>query len=105
MDFPEGSFKVLLITIGRKSGKEHSVELRAVFYNGKIYFSRRDPNSDWLKNSLQNQHVKIQYQGKNFTGIASLVNDQEMCKKISQIKYSDKRSEDPRIVLEVTPCE
>ncbi len=93
------------MTTGRKSGKEHSVEIRAVFYNGKFYFSRRNPNSDWLKNALYNPDVKIQYQGKSVVGTASLVNDQELCKKISQMKYADKRSEETRTVLQVTPCE
>jgi hypothetical protein len=38
-------------------------------------------------------------------GKAFLVNDQELCKKISQMKYSDKRSEEARIVLQISPCE
>ena len=105
MQIPEGAFKAVLVTIGRKSGKEHSVEARAVFYNGKFYFSRRNPNSDWLKNAIQNPNVKISYQEKLIDGIALLVNDQELCKKISQIKYADKRSEEARIVLQVNPCE
>ena len=105
MEIHEGTFKAMLITTGRKSGKEHSVEIRAVFYNGKFYFSRRNPCSDWLKNALYNSDVKIKYQGKLILGKASLVNDQELCKKISQMKYADKRSEEIRIVLQVNPCE
>jgi hypothetical protein len=105
VDIPEGTFKAVLVTTGRKSGKEHSVEARAVFYNGKFYFSRRNPNSDWLKNAIQNPNVKILYQGKLIVGKAFLVNDQELCKKISQMKYSDKRSEEARIVLQISPCE
>ena len=105
MGIQEGTFKAVLVTTGRKSGKEHSIEARAVFYNGKFYFSRRNPSSDWLKNALHNPNVKISYQGKLIEGIASLVNDQELCKKISQIKYADKRSEEARIVLQVNPCE
>ena len=105
MDIPEGTFKAVLFTTGRKSGKEHSVEVRAVFYNGKFYFSRRNPNSDWLKNAIHNPNVKISFQGKFIEGIALLVNDQELCKKVSQMKYSDKRSEEARIVLQVSPCE
>ena len=81
------------------------MEARVVFYNGKFYFSRRNPNSDWLKNAIKNPNVKISYQGKIIDGIALLVNDQELCKKISQMKYSDKRSEEARIVLQVSPCE
>lgn len=105
MEIQEGTFKAILSTTGRKSGKEHSVEIRAVFYKGKFYFSRRNPNSDWLKNALYNPNVKIEYQGKCILGKASLVNDQELCKKISQMKYTDKRSEELRIVLQVIPYE
>ena len=105
MQIPEGAFKAVLVTIGRKSGKEHAVEARAVFYNGKFYFSRRNPNSDWLKNAIQNPNVKISYQGKLIDGIALLVSDQELCRKISHMKYADKRSEEVRIVLQVSPCE
>ncbi|HEU5488900.1 MAG TPA: nitroreductase/quinone reductase family protein [Candidatus Nitrosotalea sp.] len=104
MEIPEGTFKAVLVTTGRKTGKEHAVEIRAVFYQGKFYFSRRNPDSDWLKNALKNPSVKVQYQGETISGIASLVEDQELGKKISQMKYSDKRSEEARIVLQVTPC-
>ena len=105
MEIQEGNFKAVLITTGRKSGKKHSVEIRTVFYNGKFYFSRRNADSDWLKNALHNPDVKIEYQGKSISGTAVLVNDQELCKKISQMKYSDKRAEEPRVVLQVIPCE
>jgi len=104
VEIPEGTFKAVLVTTGRKTGKEHAVEIRAVFYQGKFYFSRRNPDSDWLKNTLKNPNVKVQYQEETISGIASLVEDQELCKKISQMKYSDKRSEEARIVLQVTPC-
>ena len=105
MEFKEGTFKAKLITIGRKSGNKHAVELRVVFYKDRFYFSRRNPNSDWLKNSLANPEVEIEYQGNIFRGFAKLVDDQDMCKIVSRMKYSDKRSEDSRIVLEVIPCE
>lgn len=104
MDISEGTFKAVLITTGRKTGREHAVEIRAVYHNSKFYFSRRNPDSDWLKNSLANKNVKIEYLGNTILGVASLVNDQELCRKISQMKYSDKRSEESRVVLEVIPC-
>jgi len=104
VDISEGTFKAVLITTGRKTGKEHAVEIRAVFHKGMFYFSRRNPDSDWLKNALHNPSVKVLYQGETISGTASLVNDQKLCKKISQMKYSDKRSEEARIVLQVIPC-
>lgn len=94
-----------LITKGRNTGKAYTVELRAVFYNNMIYFSRRNPNSDWLKNSLANPQVKVEFNGKSYSGTAFLVTDENLAKKISQLKYSDKRSEESRMVLEVRLCE
>ena len=101
----EVTFKAILITNGRKTGKEHAVELKAVFYDNKFYFSRRNSQSDWLKNALANTQIKIQYNNTIFSGIASLVTDKNLAKKISQLKYSDKRAQESRIVLEITLCE
>ena len=98
----ETTFKAILITKGRKTGKEHAVELKAVFYDNKFYFSRRNSQSDWLKNALADPDVKIQYNDITFTGTASLITDENLAKKISQLKYSDKRAEESRVVLEIT---
>ncbi len=97
----EVTFKAILITNGRKTGKEHAVELKAVFYDNKFYFSRRNSQSDWLKNALVNPEVKIQYNDMIFSGIASLITDENLAKKISQLKYSDNRAQESRVVLEV----
>ena len=102
MKLKEGTFYAILITTGRKSGKEHAVELKAVFHNGKFYFSRRNPNSDWLKNAMINPLVKVKFDDETFSGTALLVSDEELVRKISQMKYSDNRAEESRIVLEVT---
>lgn len=97
----EVTFKAMLITNGRKTGKEHAVELKAVFYDNKFYFSRRNSQSDWLKNALANPEVKIRYNDMIFSGIASLITDENLAKKISQLKYSDNRAQESRVVLEV----
>lgn len=105
MKFKEGPLTCILVTTGRKTGKEHIVELRAVFHDGKFYFSRRNPDSDWLKNAIAVPLVKITVNDTTFPGYASLVKDEELTKKISRMKYADRRAEDSRIVLEVIPCE
>ena len=51
MNDNETKFKAILETKGRETGKAHQVWLLAVKYNGKMYFSRRNTNSDWLKNA------------------------------------------------------
>ena len=97
------AFTATLVTKGRKTGNEHSVWLRAVMYNDKIFFSRRNPDGDWLKNAITNPNVKVEFDGRKFHGLATLVNDDLLSKKISEFKYSDKkRQEESRIVLQVT---
>ena len=98
----EGVFRVFLITKGRKTGKPHSVQLRAVSYNGMVYFSRRNEDSDWLKNALANRTVRVEWDSKSHSGTASLVTDQILVKKISELKYpGEERAQEARVVLQV----
>ena len=99
-------FKAVLTTKGRKTGKEHSVWLRAVSYNERIYFSRHRPDGDWFQNASVNPDVKINFEDKQFVGKASIVSDEELSKKISKLKYpGEERAKEKRVVLEVTLCE
>ena len=96
------AFKAILKTKGRKTGKEHTVWAKAVTYNNMIYFSRRNPNSDWLKNAIANPQVKVEFEGKEYSGIARLVEEQNLTEKISSQKYNyENRQRESRIVLEV----
>ena len=96
------AFKAILKTKGRKTGKEHTVWAKAVTYNNMIYFSRRNPNSDWLKNAIANPQVKVKFEGKEYSGIARLVEEQDLTEKTSSLKYTDEnRQRESRIVLEV----
>ena len=103
MEIQEERFRPILITKGRKTGNSHSVWLRAVNYNGKIYFSRHRPDGDWFQNVIANSEVKIQYNNMEFTGNASRVTDEELNKKISQLKYpGEERANEKRVAIEVT---
>jgi deazaflavin-dependent oxidoreductase (nitroreductase family) len=96
------TFKALLKTQGRKTGKEHTVWAKAVTYNDMIYFSRRNPNSDWLKNAIAHPQVKVEFNGNKFSGLARLVEEAELVQKISNLKYSkESRQKEARIVLEI----
>ena len=96
------TFKAILKTKGRKTGKEHKVWAKAVTYNNMIYFSRRNPNSDWLKNAIAHPQVKVKFDNKEFSGIARLVEEEELSQKISNIKYTEEsRQKEARIVLEI----
>ena len=103
MEIKEGVFRGNLVTIGRISGKEHSVELRGVKYEGKIYFSRHKPDSDWFKNAIKNPKVTVLYNDSKFLGDAKVVTDQSLNQKVSQLKYpGEKRANEKRVTIEIT---
>ncbi len=103
MEIKEDLFRPILTTRGRITGKQHSVMLRAVNYNGKIYFSRHKPDGDWFKNALANSEVKIEYKDSTFSGKAKAVTDEDLNKKISQLKYpGEERAKEKRVTIEVT---
>ena len=62
-------FKAVLETKGRDTGKMHRVWLLAVKYEGKLYFSRRNTNSDWLKNAQKNPDVRIEFDGQGLVEV------------------------------------
>ncbi len=96
------AFKAKLVTKGRISGKNHAVWLRGVMYEDRIYFSRHRPDSDWFKNALVNNEVLIQYDGLEISGKASLVTDENLAKKISELKYpGEERAKEHRVNLQV----
>ena len=97
------AIKALLITKGRRTQKEHSVWLRAVLYNDKIYFSRHKLDGDWIKNAITNPEVRVEFDNSRFSGMATLVSDEALAKKISELKYpGEERAKENRVVLEVT---
>jgi len=103
MEIKEELFRPILVTKGRKTGKEHRVMLRAVNHNGKIYFSRHMPDGDWFQNALANPQVKILYNDKVFFGMAKVVTDEELNSKISKLKYpGEERAKEKRVAIEIT---
>jgi len=105
LNIKEKSFIANLTTVGRKTGKEHTVPLRLVFYNGKFFASRLNAGGDWLKNIVKNSHVTIDVEGREVTCKACIVNDDALNRKISSLKYPDERSAMNRIIVEITPID
>lgn len=95
------SFIAYLVTIGRVSKREHRVPLRLVYYNGRLYASRRNMNSDWLKNIIHNPNVRVEIGDTIINGNARIVNDPNLCSIISRLKYSDERGNESRVVVEI----
>jgi hypothetical protein len=101
----EKSFVANLTTIGRKTGKPHTVPLRLVLYNDKFYASRRSMSGDWLNNIMNNSSVIIEVNENKIKGKASIVTDEGLRKVISSLKYGDERASMERVIIEITPAE
>jgi deazaflavin-dependent oxidoreductase (nitroreductase family) len=103
MAIEESLFRATLVTKGRKTGKSHSVMLRAVNHDGKIYFSRHRPDGDWFQNAITNPRVTIQYKDATYSGVAKQVQDKKLEKKISELKYpGEERANEERVAIEIT---
>jgi len=62
----------------------------------------RPPPLSFFPPSPSPPYLLLSFDGQSFAGRASLVSDDSLCKKISQLKYDDeKRANEPRVVLEV----
>ncbi len=103
MPIKENLFQASLVTRGRVTQQSHSVILRGVKYNDKIYFSRHSPDSDWFKNATTNSEIVIKYNDFSYSGTAKIVIDEDLNQKISQLKFpGEKRAEEKRVAIEIT---
>ncbi len=93
-----------LVTIGRRSGMNHTVMLRAVMYGGDFYFSRHRPDSDWFLNAVSNPQVQIAYEDIIISGTASRVDDEDIMSIVSNLKYpGEARAHERRVMIRVRP--
>ena len=90
-----------LTTMGRVSGRPHVVTLRLVYHGGKFYASRRDTASDWCRNLMAEPRVTIRLNGEETSATASVVDDVELARKVSGLKYGDQRALKPRVIVEM----
>jgi len=106
MDPEDGStFIAALTTVGRVTGREHTRTLKAVMHGGRIYFSRHRPDSDWFKNVVKNPAVTVRLGGRRFEGSASVVTDEGLARRISELKYpGEARARERRVAVEVSLC-
>ena len=61
------------------------------------------PDGDWFKNAVNNPEVKIKYKNEVFAGKARLVQNEELDRKISELKYpGEERAKEKRVTIEVS---
>ena len=63
---------VYLTTKGRKSGRDHEVELWFAISDGRVYLSHEGKHTDWMKNLIRDDNVKLKIGSETFNGQAKL---------------------------------
>jgi deazaflavin-dependent oxidoreductase (nitroreductase family) len=66
---------VHLTTMGRRTGKPHTVEIWFALRDGKVYLSHEGKETDWMKNIKKNGQVSFMIGGKSFKGNARYLDD------------------------------
>jgi deazaflavin-dependent oxidoreductase (nitroreductase family) len=103
MEFKDGASVVAdLTTIGRKSGLPRTVELRFTYLSGNFYASSsRVEGKHWCQNLLKNPAVEITARGEKVPCVAKLLSDENLRRRILQLRDSPPRLE--RVVIEIKP--
>jgi deazaflavin-dependent oxidoreductase (nitroreductase family) len=105
---------IYLTTIGRKSGKPHTVELWFAFSKGAVYLSHEGDHTDWMKNIAKHGSVSMRIDGVESKGDARITTEtedaRETGKKMLYEKYYGPTSQEViddwfelSTVVEVTP--
>ena len=65
-----------LITVGRVSGRPHTIEIWFAHYDSTIYMlSGGADRSDWVRNLVRTPAVQIQVGGRRYPGVGRIVTD------------------------------
>jgi deazaflavin-dependent oxidoreductase (nitroreductase family) len=64
-----------LTTQGRKTGKNHRVEVWFAVNEDKVYLSHEGRETDWMRNIKKNGRVFVEIGGTDFEGSARYVQD------------------------------
>ena len=69
----QGSSTLQLTTLGRKTGKRHTVTVWFLVDRQTLYLVTMKLRRDWPRNLIKNGHVELGIGGKEFTGHAKPV--------------------------------
>jgi F420H(2)-dependent quinone reductase len=103
MTLQDGSSIVAdLTTIGRKTGKRRTVELRFIYYQGCFYASSsKVEGKHWCENMHKNPAVELNAQGERLPCIATQVTNGKLRRHILTLRDSPPRMD--RVLFEIKP--
>ena len=95
-----------LTTKGRKTTREHTIEIWFVEYNKKYYIlSERKKASDWVQNIIVDSNVSFKVNNKTYKGYARLVDKNKeptLANAVSELMFS-KYGWNDGLIVELLP--
>jgi deazaflavin-dependent oxidoreductase (nitroreductase family) len=93
-----------LTTKGRKTGRQHRIEIWFASYADKYYvISERKEKAHWVQNIMNNKTVMFTVNSKSFKGAARIVDKHtELAEEISNLMYK-KYGWNDGLIVELTP--
>ncbi len=97
--FDDGFTYVYLTTVGRRSGRPHTIEIWAAAYAGRLYLlSGRGARADWVRNLVTNPAVQVRIGDQTHAGVARVVRDPDedaLARRLLAAKYQGWREVQP----------
>lgn len=62
-------------TVGRKTGKPHTVEVWFAFAGGRIFLSHEGRHTDWMRNIVQTNRVRVRIGRLNLEAEATILSE------------------------------
>ena len=108
-DLHQSSLKFLyLITKGRKTTRQHTIEIWFVEYNKRYYIlSEHKKNSDWVQNIIVDSNVTFSVDNNIYNGYARLIDKSKepiLDNAVSALMFS-KYGWNDGLIVELTPNE
>jgi hypothetical protein len=89
-----------LTTVGRVTGRSHTVELWFAVSDGNMYLSHEGSPTDWMKNLQKTDHVEITVTDKRFTGRARIISDIEVFNRGKNALYHKYYDDAPAAIID-----
>jgi deazaflavin-dependent oxidoreductase (nitroreductase family) len=85
-----------LTTTGRKTGREHTIEIWFALHDGRIYLlSGGGPHADWVRNIRRNTDVRLRIGSRSAQAKARIVRagtrEDDLARRLLDGKYQDWR--------------
>jgi len=101
-----GEAYLYLVTVGRRSGNDHEIEIWFVAASGRYYLiSEKRERADWVRNVGAEPRVRFRVGAGEYAGSARVVDELEDAALVGRVRelFDEKYGWSAGLVVELTP--